>query len=125
MPSNMRLATLVLVVLFLVNLNLFQTACSLDRKLVSGFELKLAPTKAERFGLPDLFEFATLSTPTSLSDLNCFMVNARGGAIPTTSACSGALQRGVIDGMRSGIDSVFQLNIPVAEGLAFDAFGMS
>ncbi|MBI3557513.1 MAG: hypothetical protein HY074_14715 [Deltaproteobacteria bacterium] len=65
------------------------------------------------------------STLTSLSQLNCFAVNARSGLIPTSPVCNSNVLQGIADGMRAGIGSTFQVNIPVSDGIVFEAYGTS
>lgn len=109
---------------------LLVAACSLKPAENTGVQIKLVRPAAEAgsFSLPwnladDAFS-ALSSTPTSLSDLNCFAVNVRGGSIPTENGCSGSIQTGIVNGAFEGINSTFQPLVPVSDGLVFEAYGM-
>ncbi|MBI3543690.1 MAG: hypothetical protein HY075_10500 [Deltaproteobacteria bacterium] len=87
----------------------------------TGFSVKLVPDPALKQSLETLFA-GIASTPTQLSDLNCFAVNARGGNIPG-NGCT-PVPIGVFNGFAAGSGSVFKVVVPTGSTLSFDAFGL-
>lgn len=92
--------------------------CSLDPGFKGGnLEVHLRPKD------PITNDFSLLATPTSLSSLNCFGLNVRGGTVGTSGTCNGLVQSGILAGSVGSRPTSFSVIVPSGIGTVFEAFG--